>query len=251
MLYSIKEIAGLTGISTRTLRYYDEIGLLKPAGATEAGYRLYGEKELDLLQQILFYRERGFALETIREILYRDDFDLLAALEEHLRELQLQKARTDALIGTVQQTIAAVKGEHTMKNEEKFAAFKEKLVNGNEAAYGKEAREKYGDEAVNESNRKLLNLTEEQWERYQALENEILQRLEQAVKNALAPESEEGKTICALHKEWLGFSWKQYSPQAHKGLAMMYVADERFTAYYDRNVTGCAAWLSAAIQSWA
>lgn len=138
-----------------------------------------------------------------------------------------------------------------MKNEEKFAAFKEKLVNDNEAAYGKEAREKYGDEAVNESNRKLLNLTEEQWERYQALENEILHRLEKAVEAGLSPESEEGKSICALHKEWLGFSWKQYSPQAHKGLAMMYVADERFTAYYDRNVTGCAAWLSAAIQNWA
>ena len=251
MLYSIKEIAEISGISTRTLRYYDEIGLLKPADFTEAGYRCYGEKELDLLQQILFYRERGFALETIRDILYREDFDLLAALEEHLQDLQLQKARTDALIGTVQQTIAAMKGECAMKKEEKFAAFKEKLVKENEADYGKEAREKYGDDAVNESNRKMLNLTEEQWERFKALEEEILQRLENAVENSLAPESDEGRAVCTLHKEWLSFSWKQYSPQAHKGVAMMYTADERFTAYYDRRVTGCAAWLTAAIGHWA
>lgn len=224
---------------------------MKPAGITEAGYRFYGEKEMDLLQQILFYRERGFALDTIRAILYSEEFDLLAALEEHLQELQAQKARTDALIGTVQQTIAAVKGEYTMKNEEKFAAFKEKLVKENETAYGKETRQKYGDDAVDYSNRQLLNLTEEQFERFKALEEEILQRAEAAVQAGVSAESDEGKAVCALHKEWLGFTWKQYSPQAHKGLAAMYVADERFTAYYDRNVTGCANWLTAAIQRWA
>ena len=250
-VYGIKEAAALSGVSARTLRYYDEIGLLKPAGVTEAGYRSYGEKEMDLLQQILFYRERGFALDTIRAILYSEDFDLLAALEEHLHELQAQQERTQALIGCVRQTIAAVKGERRMKNEEKFAAFKEKLVKENEVAYGREARQKHGDYAVNESNRKLMNLTEEQWERFKALEEEILQRVERAVQAGLSAESEEAHTVCRLHKEWLGFTWKQYTPQAHKGLAAMYVADERFTAYYDRTLPGCAAWLTAAIQRWA
>ena len=90
--YSIRKLSELAGVSARTLRYYDEIGLLKPSEISEAGYRYYGERELALLQQILFYRERGFDLKQIRKILYQDDFDIMRALKEHLRELEEQKA---------------------------------------------------------------------------------------------------------------------------------------------------------------
>lgn len=83
--YSIRKLSELAGVSARTLRYYDEIGLLKPSEISEAGYRYYGERELALLQQILFYRERGFDLKQIRKILYQDDFDIMRALKEHLR----------------------------------------------------------------------------------------------------------------------------------------------------------------------
>ena len=138
-----------------------------------------------------------------------------------------------------------------MSNKEKFQALKEKAVRKNEEMYGAEAREKYGDEEVDVSNHKMLNMTEAQWERFQELEKLILMRLEEAVEHGMEVESEAAKTIVELHKEWLCMTWKQYSVEAHKGVAMMYVADERFTKYYDRRVQGCAKLLCEAVQYWA
>ena len=111
MEYSIKELSELAGVSARTLRYYDEIGLLKPLRVNEAGYRYYGEREVESLQQILFYRERGFELKTIQRIIYDEKFDMLNAMEEHLLALEKQKADTEALILTVKKTIQSIKGE--------------------------------------------------------------------------------------------------------------------------------------------
>ena len=87
-MYSIGELAELAGVSARTLRYYDREGLLKPSCVNEAGYRFYGEREVNLLQQILFYRERGLDLSRIRQIIYEEDFDIMGALEAHLRALE-------------------------------------------------------------------------------------------------------------------------------------------------------------------
>ena len=153
--YSIRKLSELAGVSARTLRYYDEIGLLKPSEISEAGYRYYGERELALLQQILFYRERGFDLKQIRKILYQDDFDIMCALKEHLRELEEQKTHVESLIRTVEQTIRSMKGECEMSDKERFQAFKERVVKGNEERYGAEIREKYGDEELDAANRKI------------------------------------------------------------------------------------------------
>lgn len=251
MEYSIKELSELAGVSARTLRYYDEIGLLKPSRVNEAGYRYYGESEVAVLQQILFCRERGFELKTIQRIIYDENFDMLNAMEEHLLALEKQKADTEALILTVKKTIQSIKGECVMSDKEKFQALKEKAVRENEEMYGAEAREKYGDEEVHTFNQKMLNMTETQWERFQELEKVILRRLEEAVEHKTEAESEAAKTIVELHKEWLCMTWKQYSVEAHKGVAMMYVADERFTKYYDRKVQGCAKLLCEAVQYWA
>ena len=251
MEYSIKELSELAGVSARTLRYYDEIDLLKPSRVNEAGYRYYGESEIAVLQQILFYRERGFELKTIQRIIYDENFDMLNAMEEHLLALEKQKADTEALILTVKKTIQSIKGECVMSDKEKFQALKEKAVRENEEMYGAEAREKYGDEEVHTFNQKMLNMTEAQWERFQELEKLILMRLEEAVEHGMKAESEVIKEIVELHKEWLCMTWKQYSVEAHKGVAMMYVADERFTKYYDRNVQGCAKLLCEAVQYWA
>ena len=251
MEYSIKELSELAGVSARTLRYYDEIGLLNPSRVNEAGYRYYGESEVAVLQQILFYRERGFELKTIQRIIYDENFDMLNAMEEHLLALEKQKADTEALILTVKKTIQSIKGECVMSDKEKFQALKEKAVRENEEMYGAEAREKYGDEEVHTFNQKMLNMTETQWERFQELEKVILRRLEEAVEHKTEAESEAAKTIVELHKEWLCMTWKQYSVEAHKGVAMMYVADERFTKYYDRKVQGCAKLLCEAVQYWA
>lgn len=251
MEYSIRELSELAGVSARTLRYYDEIGLLRPAYTTEAGYRYYGERELAILQQILFYRERGFDLKSIQRIVWQNDFDIMNALEEHLLELEKQKEHVDSLIRTVKQTIASRKGECKMSDQEKFRVFKENLVKENEKKYGEEVRQKYGDEEMDASGRKMMNMTEEEWSLYQQLGEQILAKLKENVLAGTLPESEAAREIVSLHKDWLSRSWKKYSAEAHKGVAALYTCDERFKAYYDRETEGCAAFLTAAVEYWA
>lgn len=247
MEYSIQQLSKLAGISSRTLRYYDEIGLLRPSRASDAGYRFYGARQVELLQQILFYREREVPLDKIKELIYREDFDRMEALQEHLDILLGKKERLEGLIDTVEKTIAAMKGEATMSDKERFIAFKQQAVAENESRYGGEIREKYGEEAVNASNRKLLDMSQEEYDRFAKLEQEIRERLRQAVLRGERPDGEEGRRIALLHREWLSFTWKCYTKEAHNGLASMYVADERFTAYYDGEVKGCAQFLADAI----
>lgn len=137
-----------------------------------------------------------------------------------------------------------------MKDTGKFAGFKKKLVEENEARYGEEIRSKYGEETIKKSNARMMGLSEEQFDRMQQMAIEINQGLEKAVQEGLEPTGEEGHRLAALHKEWLGFTWPSYSKEAHRGLVEMYVADERFTAYYDGNVSGCAEFLRAAVAAW-
>ncbi len=250
MEYSIQELSRMAGISTRTLRYYDETGLLKPARVTQAGYRYYGTPEVDRLQQILYYRERGFQLHTIQKILQDRDFDKLRAMEDHLMALKQRQAETAALIRTVEQTIRHMKGECQMADREKFKALKKSLVHGNEIKFGAEARAKYGDAQVDAANQNMMGLSEEDFARWQALEQQILTALEQAVESGLAADSDMAKEIAELHREWLQLALKDYTPAKHRGIAAMYIGDERFTAYYDRRVAGCAQLLSDAVQHW-
>ncbi len=250
MEYGIRELSQLAGISTRTLRYYDEIGLLKPSRVTEAGYRCYGPDEVALLQQILFYRERGFELKTVQKILYDKDFDMLQAMEEHLRALEDRKAKTEDLIATVKKTIQNMKGDREMSDKEKFQAFKEKMLQENEEKYGAEARQKYGDDQVHAANRNMMALTEEQFEKWQALDREIRKLLDAGVREGIRADSEAAKEIAKLHQQWLMMTMPKYSAQMHKGIAAMYIADERFTQYYDRDQAGCAQLLCDAVQHW-
>lgn len=250
MKYSIRELSNLAGVSARTLRYYDEIGLLKPLCVNEAGYRFYGEKEVALLQQILFYRERGFDLKRIQKILYQDNFDIIKALEEHLLELEEQREYTNSLIRTVKQTILSMKGEYEMSDKEKFEAFKQRMVKDNEEKYGEEIRQKYGDEEIDASNKKILNTSQKDWERFENLETEIKERLKEGVLSGIIPESKEAKEIVLLHKEWLGMTWKKYTKEAHKAIAATYISNKRFRMYYDKEVEGCANLLEQAVRYW-
>lgn len=250
MPYSIKQLSNLAGVSARTLRYYDKINLLKPLYTSEAGYRYYGEKELEILQQILFYKERGFELQTIAAVLYQKNFDVLTALEEHLAELEKQQKRTEMLITTVKKTMEAMKGERQMNDNEKFEAFKKQIVSENEKCYGEEIRQKYGEKEVDEFNRRMLNMTKKEHERLKELEQTILTRLTQAVLSGEKPESEAGREIFGLHKEWLSMTWTKYQPDAHRGVVEMYTEDKRFTDYYDKEVSGCAEFLKAAVKYW-
>lgn len=137
-----------------------------------------------------------------------------------------------------------------MTGREKFAGFKQKLVDKNEAKYGKEIRKKYGQEVVDAANSKLLGLSEAEFNRVEELAQEITQSLVAAVGKE-KPEGPEGLRIAELHRQWLGFYWKEYSKQAHARLAEMYVADERFTVYYDQHKVGAAQFLRDAIVAYA
>ncbi|NLB88587.1 MAG: MerR family transcriptional regulator [Syntrophomonadaceae bacterium] len=235
MEYTIKKLGEMAGISTRTLRYYDEIGLLKPARINSSGYRIYGKAEVDQLQHILFFRELGVSLEDIKEILNSPTFNSLKILQEHREKLLEKRNQLDILIANVEKTIAYAEGRITMSDREKFAGFKQKMIEDNEKKYGKEIRAKYGDERVDNSYKKLMNMTEEQYQEWEKLGSEILENLKEALKIG-DPASEIALKTAELHHRWLRYCWGSYSKEAHAGLAQMYVDDERFTAYYDNQV---------------
>ncbi|MFF2875415.1 MerR family transcriptional regulator [Gottfriedia sp. NPDC057991] len=246
MEYTVQKLGLLAGISTRTLRYYDEIGILKPARINSSGYRIYGQAEVDRLQQILFYRELGMNLENIKEIITSPDFNSAKALNEHREQLLDKRKQLEILISNVEKSIALAEGRMTMSNIEKFEGFKKDMIEENEKKYGKEAREKYGDEAVNKANQKVMNMSEEDHKEVTRLAEELAKTLAEAFKTG-DPSSEIAQKAAELHKQWLTFYWSKYSKEAHAGLAQMYVDDERFRAHYDKEQPGTAEFLRDAI----
>lgn len=251
MEYTVKKLAQLSGVSSRTLRYYDEIGLLKPERSSSNGYRIYGQSQVDTLQQILFYRELGVGLEEIRRIMLSPDFLRERALQDHLKNLLERKEQLEKLINNVSKTIRSLKGEEEMSNQEKFEGFKKELIEENEEKYGKEIREKYGDATIDCSNAKLAGMSEEQWEQQKALEIEICEVLAAAVAEG-NPQSEAARKACELHRQWLCMFWPEgtYSKEAHLGICEMYVADERFRKYYEDIAKGAAEFLRDAVKTW-
>jgi DNA-binding transcriptional MerR regulator len=230
--YTVQRLADLAGVSSRTIRYYDEIGLLKPARINSSGYRLYGEKEVDRLQQILFYRELEVELENIKKIINGPDFDELKALKKHREKLLKKRHRLDLLIANLEKTIDAKERRIKMSDKEKFAGFKKRMVEENERKYGQEVREKYGDEAVDRSNQKFLKMTEREYEEIRELEKEFMETLLTAFKTG-DPAGDLAQKAADLHRQWLTFYWDNYSKEAHAGVVQLYVDDERFKDYYE------------------
>lgn len=256
MAYSIHKLAKMSGVSTRTLRYYHEIGLLKPMRVEPNGYRIYGENQVDTLQQILFLRELEFPLEDIKKLLTAPGFDKQQAFESHLAALHHKRARLDTLIGNVLKSIAAMKGEIAMTDHEKFEGFKQKLVDDNEQQYGREIRGKYGDEAVDESNATLKGLTKAQYDEGERLRFAFEEALKAAFDGGdpagcnsagCNPAGQLAQKACDLHRQWLWVFYPKYSKAYHKGLADMYVSDERFKANYEKLGKGCTEFLRDAI----
>ena len=248
MEYSMNKLTKMSGVSTRTLRYYDEIGLLKPTRVASSGYRIYGQEQADTLQQILLYRELDFSLRDIKKLLFAPDYDRDRAFASHLSALREKRERLDTLILNVTKSIATMKGEVTMTDQEKFEGFKQKHIDNNEAKYGAEIREKYGDEAIELSNKKIKGMSEEQWQKSQELSAEINEALKAALTSG-DPGSKIAQKACDLHRQWLCMFWEEgaYSKEAHKGLAETYVADERFKKYYDAIADGAAVFLRDSI----
>ncbi len=249
MEYSIDSLAKLAGVTSRTLRYYHQIGLLAPLRTSSAGYRIYGPQQVDELQQILFYRALGMELGDIKSLLRSPGFDSSSALRRHLALLLRKRDDISRLIDTVEKTIKHQEGEIIMTDKEKFEGFKKQLIEENEKKYGDEIREKYGDKTVDASNARMMNLTEQQYSEMQDIGADILASLRAAVTVGEVPASSEGLRIAKQHRRWLNFAWGHYSPEAHAGLCDMYIADSRFTAYYDSECPGCAAFLRDAVNA--
>nr|WP_255344098.1 MerR family transcriptional regulator [Lysinibacillus sp. BF-4] len=233
----MKELAAMTGVSTRTLRYYDEIALLKPVDYTEAGYRLYNQQSVDRLQQILFYRELKMPLAKVAQAMTQSREQVF---HEQRKALQQEHERLEKLLHVIDDAL----GENRMINEQKFAAFKQEKLAEQEQLYGVESRRKYGEEAIKASYTKYQDMTEEQYKEMQAVEALLIEALRQ-------PSVDEAYVV-ALHKQWLLFTWVTYTPKMHKGLVEGYLADERFIAYYDRQAgQGATQKLYEAIQHYA
>ncbi|SFA53206.1 DNA-binding transcriptional regulator, MerR family [Parageobacillus thermantarcticus] len=218
MAMKVKEVADLVGISVRTLHYYDEIGLLTPEKTTESGYRLYTDDDLEKLQQILFFKELGFPLKKVKEIINSPSFDRYEALVLQRKMLLEKRRRLDKMIATIDKAIQHMKGEIQMTNKEKFEGF-----DFRHNPYEQEARKLWGDEAVDNANAKLRNMSKEEQEAMVKAMNSIYQKL--AALRHGSPESEEAQ---AAIKEWYDFlnnNFGNYSLEAFKGLGQMYVDD--------------------------
>lgn len=250
-MYTVKELARLTGLTPRTLRYYDSIGLLCPRRGRENDYRLYGSGEVDRLQQILLYRDMGLPLEEIKNLLDAPGFDREAALREHLTRLRERRREVDALIRAVQNTLRNMEGGTIMIDKDKFEGMKRQAIEENEAAYGKELREKYGDEAVEEHTARLAGMSAQEWEKTQTDEEGYKAALRRAVETG-DPAGEDAREAVRLHAAWLAHYWPEgkVTPEAHIGMAEMYARDERFAAYYEKVAPGCAAFFERAVKAY-
>jgi hypothetical protein len=174
------------------------------------------------------------------------NFDGAKALREHREKLLEKREQLDLLITNVDKTIALTEGRIKMSDKEKFEGFKQKMIDDNEKKYGKEVCEIYGSDTVEKSNNKLKNMTQEEYDAVTKLAEEQMATLADAFKTG-DPAGELAQQAADLHKQWLTFYWNDYSKEAHAGLAQMYVDDERFTAYYDKEQPGTAEFLRDAI----
>ncbi|MBS4196815.1 MerR family transcriptional regulator [Lederbergia citri] len=235
----VKEVADLVGISVRTLHHYDDIGLLIPEETTEAGYRIYSNKNLETLQQILFFKELGFPLKQIKEIISSPSFDREEALSLHRKMLVEKRRRLDRMIETVEKTMKHMKGEIKMSNKEKFEGF-----DFSHNPYEQEARERWGDEAVNKANQKIGNISKSEKDEFEERFNEIYRKL--AEIRHTSPDSKEAQEGI---KEWYDFlnTMGDYSFDAFKGLGQIYVDDERFTKNIDQFGKGLAQFMRDAM----
>lgn len=238
-----KEFADFTGVSVRTLHYYDAIGLLKPAYVEpQTGYRYYDEACLERMQEILFYRELDFPLKNICELLSSPGYDKQKALEQQKRLLVLKKERLERLIDALD---SAKRGEYVMK------AFDNKEYEETKKQYEEEVKERWGEtHAYKEHKEKTKGYTKEKWSEANAGLDEIMEEFARCKDSGATADSEEA---FALVQELQNYITEQYytcTKEILAGLGQMYVADERFRKNIDKHGEGTAAFVSEAIEKY-
>lgn len=238
---SIKQLSTLAGVSVRTLHFYDQIGLLTPQRERENNYRFYSRESLIRLQQILFYREMDLSLEQIGRILNDPAFDLISALENHREALTGKVKRLTTLLQTIDNTIRNLKGQKEMTNGQFFNGFSEEQ----QAEYEKEAAERWDPAVVAESSRRWKSLSKQEKEALMAKGESIVLALRDAMPKG--PSSPEAQQAVAAWKQQINFFY-DCTDEILLGLGEMYMADERFKAFYDRIHPDLAAFKYEAIK---
>ena len=201
-MVTVKQLSEIAGVTPRTLRYYDKIGLLKPSRVGDNGYRYYDDEALLRLQQILLYRELGIPLEDIKRIMGSPDFDVLSALESHREELRKRIARMERLVTTVDDTILHLKGKKEMSQRQMFEAFSDEQ----QAEYEKEAMQMYDPATVKASIKKWKSYTAAEKQRIGEEGNAVYEDMLRAMpKGASSPEAQACRgTLAPPHGVLLG-----------------------------------------------
>ncbi|TDM07871.1 MerR family transcriptional regulator [Macrococcus lamae] len=238
----INEVSELTGLTKRTLRYYDTLGLVSPE-ADESGYRNYSDEDLERLYRVMLYKGLGLSLERIKESL--DEELSLELLQGQLQHLEKERNRVDEQINLLKAAIISKEEKH-MTNR-KFEQFKQQQIDFNEQHYGEEIRNQYGESAVEAANAKFNGLTEDEYNDASAIDAQLKKLLTEAVHTKALPSDKIGADIAELHKAWLNYYWPKYNREMHLGLMMTYEADTRFKDYYNVT-TGAADYLIEAIK---
>jgi DNA-binding transcriptional MerR regulator len=241
---TIGAIARLAGVTVRTLHHYDRIGLVVPGERTDGGYRLYGRRQVERLQEVLFFRELGFGLEEIRRIVDEPSYDRAAALARQRTLLVERAGHLQDLIEAVDGALDAEKRGTRMTNEEMLEVFGD----FDPSQYEEEARQRWGDtEAYRESARRTSRYTKADWQqigREGAEINAAFLALMEAGSPAADPAA---AAVAERHRAYISKWFYECSPEIHAGLGAMYVADPRFTASIDRAGPGLARYMSEAI----
>ncbi|MCI4671504.1 MAG: MerR family transcriptional regulator [Bacteroidia bacterium] len=249
--YGVKELSALSGVSIRTLHHYDKIELLKPSVRTEAGYRLYEDKDLLRLQQILFYKELGFPLKEIKALLDDEDFDLIKALREHEKELLARRRHISTLLTTIKHTIKQLKKGGIMNDPEK-------LYEG----LPEEFRKEYREEAINEWGQKAIQRSEKALSQMGKAGMKALQKEMEEVNMALFElkneklDSEQVQELIARHyhiiRQFWGTSQLEDSQKdAYEGLGDLYINDDRYMRIDGIAQPEFASFMAEAMKSFA
>lgn len=236
----INDLAKLTGVSVRTLHYYDEIGLLSPVCVDEQnGYRIYDETSLERMQEILFYRELDFSLKSICEILSSPDYDKQKALAAQKKLLTLKKERLERLIDAIDN---AQKGANIMR------AFDNSEFETARKQYETEAKEKWGNTAAyREHTPKTKNYSKEHWQNLGDDMNNILAEFAFCRQNGSTPDSDDARTLVKKLQNHITDNYYTCTNEILAGLGQMYVGDERFRNNIDNHGEGTAQFISEAI----
>ena len=232
MRYTVKQLATLSGVSARTLRQYDEIGLLKPAYYGENQYRYYKEEQLLLLQQILFYRELGFSLNDIESIMNSDDFDKIEALNTHKIALNHGLEKTKNLLKTIDKTIAHLRGKTKMKAEELYYGFDSEQQKKHEKDLVSQGI--VTQEFLDECNSKVKNWSDKEKNQFIQEIEQIMAKIITAIDNHLSPADNEVQELMRQHYYWLERSWTP-TKESYLGLRELYQRPDFATFYTNRH----------------